>query len=137
MNDKPPAEDRDPDVPTYGDLRRQLAKNGTPWSVDPQISDDEPLPAYPLGALPEDMADDRAVVRVPADANIRALIGEIPPSDPGLQQRWRQVGLRIDRPPKPTRGDRAEAGEEPEPEPRPPAKRPPRRAPPKARRKRS
>jgi hypothetical protein len=39
----PPAPD------SVGELRRRLAELGNPWTVDPDLADDDPLPEYPRG----------------------------------------------------------------------------------------
>ncbi len=92
---------------TYGELRRQLAENGDPWSVDPLISDREPLPRFALGPL-EIEEPFAGVARLGPEVDVRDLIVDLPPNDPGLRQRWAEAGLPLDRIPEPDRGDRLE-----------------------------
>jgi len=101
-----------PALYTYGDLRRWLAENGDPWSIDQLISDDEPLPEFPLGGLPDDMGEQFAMARLDSDIDVRKLITDLPPNDPGLRQRWEEAGVPLDRIPEAVTGDR---GEEQEP----------------------
>jgi hypothetical protein len=74
---------------TYGELRKMLAELGDPWSPDPRVSDDEPLPEFPTGGDGEYEPSDRTVA---GDALI-AVLKDRPPSNPELQAVWRDEGL--------------------------------------------
>jgi hypothetical protein len=74
---------------TYGELRKMLAELGDPWSPDPTVSDDEPLPEFPTGGDGEYEPSDRTVA---GDALI-ALLKAQPPSNPELRAVWRDEGL--------------------------------------------
>jgi hypothetical protein len=102
------APDAEPVRQTYGELRRQLADNGNPWTVDPLISDDEPLPEFPLGGLPEDVGERVVGTKLDAEVDIRELIAELPPNDLGLRRRWAEAGMPLDRIPSALTGDRVE-----------------------------
>jgi hypothetical protein len=79
---------------TIGDLRRRLAELGNPWTVDPQLSDEEPLRDRPRGGQPEDEvpADLRAAAVEPS-RDLRDVLAEQPPANPFLRDRWAQEGL--------------------------------------------
>jgi hypothetical protein len=79
---------------TVGDLRRRLAEMGDPWTVDPQLSDEEPLRDRPRGAQAEDeVPDDVRAVPVDASRDLREVLVELPPANPALRGRWVQEGL--------------------------------------------
>jgi hypothetical protein len=94
--------------PTYGELRRQLDANGNPWTVDPLFSDEEPLPDFPMGGLPENMGERSEVPVLDPDVDIRELIAELPPNDEGLRRRWAEADVPLDRVPAAVTGDRVE-----------------------------
>jgi hypothetical protein len=107
MSDK--HEGRDAPAPgTYGELRRQLAENGDPWSVDPLISDHEPLPKFAFGEIAEGEEPLAGVARLDPEVDVRDLIVDLPPNDPGLRRYWAEAGLPLDRIPEPGLGDRLE-----------------------------
>jgi hypothetical protein len=70
--------------PTVGELRRRLAELGDPWQVDPDLSDDAPLPDPPRGA---ELGGPEIAQAAPAD--LRAM----PPANPDLRRRWAEAGL--------------------------------------------
>jgi hypothetical protein len=92
--------------PTFGELRRQLAENGDPWTIDPLISDDEPLPEYPLGGMPEDAGERMPSALIDPQVDVRTIIAELPPNDPGLRERWAEVGVPLDGVPPEATSDR-------------------------------
>jgi hypothetical protein len=79
---------------TVGELRQRLTQLGNPWTVDPRLSDDEPLPDPPRGGQREEEipAEHRFVPIEPA-ADIGRLIAAQPPANPFLRERWVEVGL--------------------------------------------
>jgi hypothetical protein len=97
---------------TYGDLRRRLAEVGDPWTIDPVVSDDEPLPTYPLGARTDEEDEVVRQSRVDPDTDVRDIIGDLPPNDPGLSARWREADVPVKQDRRAAPPDR-EAGEEP------------------------
>ena len=79
---------------TIGDLRRRLAEMGDPWTVDPQLSDDEPIRDRPRGGQAEDQVpDDLRPTAVEPSGDLRELLAEQPPANPALRERWAQEGL--------------------------------------------
>ena len=79
---------------TIGDLRRRLAELGNPWTVDPQLSDEEPLRDRPRGGQPEDeVPDDLRAAAVEPTRDLRDVLTEQPPANPFLRERWAQEGL--------------------------------------------
>lgn len=84
----PPAPDN------VGELRRRLAELGNPWTVDPDLADDDPLPEYPRGGQ-EDAdvpAEFRAVAAEPGE-DLRDTLSQEPPANPFLRARWATEGL--------------------------------------------
>jgi hypothetical protein len=79
---------------TIGDLRRRLAELGNPWTVDPQLSDEEPLRDRPRGGQPEDeVPDDLRAAAVEPSRDLRDVFAEQPPANPFLRERWVEEGL--------------------------------------------
>jgi hypothetical protein len=79
---------------TIGDLRRRLAEMGNPWTVDPQLSDDEPLRDRPRGGQAEDdVPDDLRPVVIEPSRDLREVLADQPPANPALRQRWVEEGL--------------------------------------------
>jgi hypothetical protein len=79
---------------TIGDLRRRLAELGNPWTVDPQLSDEEPLRDRPRGGQPEDeVPDDLRAAAVEPSRDLRDVLAEQPPANPFLRERWVEEGL--------------------------------------------
>jgi len=83
------------DVPkTIGELRRRLAELGHPWEVDPQLSDDDPLPDPPRGGQPEEeIPEEHRIAPLEPEADLRSLIAQQAPANPFLRRRWAEVGL--------------------------------------------
>ncbi|MHA7291321.1 hypothetical protein ACX80V_16990 [Arthrobacter sp. MDT3-24] len=105
---------------TYGELRRRLEQMGNPWTVDPLISDDEPVPQFPMGGEQADSEDIlRLATRIDPQADIRELIAMLPPNDPGLRELWNETGLPLDREVSEATSDRLPVPSAPEsPQPR-------------------
>jgi hypothetical protein len=79
---------------TIGKLRRRLAELGHPWEVDPQLSDDDPLPDPPRGGQPEEeIPPEHRIVPLEVDADLQSLIAQQPPANPFLRRRWAEAGL--------------------------------------------
>lgn len=74
---------------TAGELRRRLAEMGDPWSVDPRLADDDPLPDRPRGAV----ADDPHLEVVGRDVDFEDLLRQQPPANPELLAHWRAAGI--------------------------------------------
>lgn len=83
------------DVPkTVGELRQRLAKQGNPWEVDPQLSDDEPLPDRPRGGQAgEEILPEHRLTPLEPSATLRDLIATEPPTNLFLRARWAEVGM--------------------------------------------
>jgi hypothetical protein len=83
------------DVPkTVGELKRQLAKMGKPWEVDPRLGDDDTLPDPPRGGqLDEEIPDENRLKALEPEADLLGLIATQPPANPFLRARWAEVGL--------------------------------------------
>jgi len=79
---------------TIGELRRRLAELGNPWTVDPQLSDDEPLRDRPRGGqAEEEVPDELRPAALESSRDLRAVLAEQPPANPFLRQRWVEDGL--------------------------------------------
>jgi hypothetical protein len=79
---------------TIGDLRRRLAEMGNPWTVDPQLSDDEPIRDRPRGGQAEDeVPEELRLAAAEPPGELRELLVEQPPSNPFLRERWVEEGL--------------------------------------------
>ncbi|MGW1288010.1 hypothetical protein ACWD4N_31055 [Streptomyces sp. NPDC002586] len=79
---------------TVGELRRLLAEMGDPWTVDPALADDDPLPDPPRGALLEkDAPEELRLTELSPELDLRDMLSTQPPANPDLRARWREVGL--------------------------------------------
>ncbi|MES5818235.1 hypothetical protein [Streptomyces sp. RG80] len=79
---------------TIGELRRLLRELGDPWTVDPGLLDDDPLPDPPRGALTEDEAPEAVrLTTLPQEADLLDVLSAQPPANPELRARWRELGL--------------------------------------------
>jgi hypothetical protein len=79
---------------TIGDLRRRLAEMGNPWTVDPQLSDDEPLRDRPRGGqIEEEVPEESRLAAVAPPRDLREVLAEQLPTNPLLRERWVQEGL--------------------------------------------
>jgi len=83
-------EDRPPD--TVGDVRRRLKKLGNPWSPPKQLSDGDPLPKPARGGQPVG-SDQIKAVAPGSPAEFEAHLRKVPPINPFLIRRWRELGL--------------------------------------------
>jgi hypothetical protein len=79
---------------TVGDVRRLLAELGNPWTVDPSLADDDPIPDYHRGGQPEN--------EIPAGllppplapgADLTERISAVPPANRWLRARRAELGL--------------------------------------------
>jgi len=89
MTDETP----EPAPPTAGEIRKALDEMGNPWTVDPDISDDEPLPDFPRGG---EMPDELPIARsafVSEEADLTDILRQHPPTNPFLRARWEELGL--------------------------------------------
>jgi hypothetical protein len=82
------------DPRTIGELRRRLEELGNPWTVDPHLSDDEPIRDRPRGGQVEDQVPaDMRLVPEEAPRDLRELLAEQPPANPFLRERWAEESL--------------------------------------------
>jgi hypothetical protein len=84
------------DVParTAGQLRRRLAALGDPWSVDPALNDDDPLPQRSSGGQPDDeVPSESRLDCLDAAVDLREVLVATPPANPSLRARWIETGL--------------------------------------------
>lgn len=80
-----------PPPESMGELRHRLATLGNPWTADPDLADEEPLPDPPRGGRLEDVLHKR--VRITKAQEGTGLVGEEPPANPYLRARWAEHGL--------------------------------------------
>jgi hypothetical protein len=86
-----------PTPATVGELRRRLAELGEPWTVDPRLADDDPLPDPPRGGqLPEDLPAELRAATPESPDDLRVVLQALPPSNPFLRERWAELGLSPD-----------------------------------------
>ena len=79
---------------TVGELRRWLAEHGNPWTVDPRLGNDDPLPNPPRGGQnEEDIPQEHRLTAVAPDVDLRELLRTMLPANPSLQVRWVELGL--------------------------------------------
>ena len=79
---------------TIGELRRRLAELGSPWEVDPQLSDDDPLPVPPRGGQrEEEIPEEHRLAPLEPGINVQGLIAAQPPTNPFLRLRWVELGM--------------------------------------------
>lgn len=84
---------------TAGDLRRRLAEMGNPWTVDPRLGDEDPVPEYPRGGqLEEDAPESDALLTRPlaTDVDFHEILREVPPTNLDLRALWIERGLLED-----------------------------------------
>jgi hypothetical protein len=74
---------------TVGELRKLLARLGTPWEPDPRLSDDEPIPRFPMGG---DASVSPVGRPLPQGKAIDAIRRD-PPLNPHLREIWLAQGL--------------------------------------------
>ena len=81
--------DRDSESRTIGELRRRLAEMGDPWTVDPRLNDEDPIPQYGRGGeLLDEIPGARKV-----DGEVTEEIRDSPPDNLRLRQRWQEADL--------------------------------------------
>jgi hypothetical protein len=79
---------------TVGEVRRRLAEIGNPWTVDPALGDDEPLPVYQRGGQHDHELPNRLLPEpVAPGTDLTELITAVPPSNVFLRARWAELGL--------------------------------------------
>jgi hypothetical protein len=83
-----------PTPENVGELRRRLAELGHPWTVDPDLRDEDPLPDHPRGGQAEEdvLEETRAAAAEPSE-DLRELLAQQPPANPYLRSRWGEEGL--------------------------------------------
>jgi hypothetical protein len=83
-----------PEPETVGELRRRLAELGNPWTVDPELTDEDPLPEYPRGGQEDaDVPPEFRTAATEPTADLRDLLSQEPPANPFLRARWAEEGL--------------------------------------------
>lgn len=81
-------------IATVGELRRLLAEQGDPWSVDPRLKDDDPLPVLPTGGqAEEDIPEEHRLHPIGPDVDLGAILAENPPTNLWLALDWAEAGL--------------------------------------------
>jgi hypothetical protein len=79
---------------TVGEVRRRLAEIGNPWTPDPALGDDEPLPVYRRGGQHEhELPESRLPEPLAPGADLTGLIAALPPTNVFLRARWAELGL--------------------------------------------
>jgi len=79
---------------TVGEVRRRLAEIGNPWTPDPSLADDAPLPVYHRGGQHEhELPHSRLPEPVDPGSDLTELITAVPPSNVFLRARWAELGL--------------------------------------------
>jgi hypothetical protein len=86
-------ESSNPEPRTAGELRRRLAELGHPWSVDPRLGDDDPLPDYGRGGQPTEELPENFAARAPEEADLAEVLQQHSPSNTFLRARWVELGL--------------------------------------------
>ena len=84
-------EKRKDSVPrTAGELRRILNELGNPWTVDPRLNDDDPLPNYQRGG---EIPLESARVSDVREEDFVSFLKRHLPSNPLLRDHWIKLGL--------------------------------------------
>jgi hypothetical protein len=78
---------------TIGELRRRLEAMGSPWTVSPQLNDDDPLPSPPRGAEAVDVGHVPGIHAIDSPEEFEAHLRSMPPANPFLAARWRELGV--------------------------------------------
>jgi hypothetical protein len=78
---------------TIGELRRRLEAMGQPWSVPGRYNDDDPLPDPARGGEPVEPGHVEGVRAVESADDFERVLRSVPPSNPFLIERWREVGV--------------------------------------------
>jgi hypothetical protein len=83
------------DVPkNIRELRRRLTELGNPWTVDPRLNDDDPLPDYPRGGQQEEqIPEEYRLAPLEPGTDLQSLIAAYPPANPFLKLRWVEAGI--------------------------------------------
>ena len=78
---------------TIGELRRRLKVLGEPWTVPARFNDDDPLPDLPQ--QPVELGHVPGLRAVHTGEEFEAFLREIPPTNPFLAARWRELGMAV------------------------------------------
>ena len=78
---------------TIGELRARLERLGNPWSVDPRLADEEPIPDLPRGGLEPGQGPAEVEPPAPFEGDLERMLSESPPTNPLLRRRWAEAGL--------------------------------------------
>jgi hypothetical protein len=78
---------------TIGELRRRLERSGQPWTVPAHFNDDDPLPEPPRGGQPVEPGHVEGLRPVSTPDEFEACLRELPPTNPFLAARWRELGV--------------------------------------------
>jgi hypothetical protein len=83
-----------PEPETVGELRRRLAELGNPWTVDPDLADDDTLPEYPRGGQEDaDVPPEFRAAAPEPGVDLRDRLRQEQPANPFLRARWAEEGL--------------------------------------------
>jgi len=77
---------------TIGELRQRLQAMGNPWSVPSRFNDDDPLPDPPRGGEAVEPGHVPGVRAIDSEQDFEAILHEVPPTNPFLVERWREIG---------------------------------------------
>jgi hypothetical protein len=81
---------------TIGELRSRLEAMGRPWEVPGRYNDDDPLPDPPRGGEPIEPGHVEGLRAIESDDDYEAVLRSVPPSNPFLIERWRELGAIAD-----------------------------------------
>lgn len=80
---------------TIGELRRRLQGLGEPWTIPERFNDDDPLPDPPRGGQPVEPGHVQGLRALNTREEFEACLREIPPANPFLAARWRELGMAV------------------------------------------
>ena len=80
---------------TIGELRRRLKGMGEPWTVPARFNDEDPLPDPPRGGQPVEPGHVQGLRAVSTAEEFEACLRQVPPGNPFLAARWRELGLAV------------------------------------------
>lgn len=78
---------------TIGELRQRLRSMGEPWAVPARFSDVDPLPELPY--QPVSPGHVEGLRALDSSEEFEACLREVPPSNPFLAARWRDLGVAV------------------------------------------
>jgi hypothetical protein len=99
---------------TIGELRRELHKKGDPWTPNPYLRDEEPLPMPARGGLEPGEGPPEAEGPEPFEGDLEELLRADPPANPFVRERWTEQELLTADDPGPGPGSPGELTEEAE-----------------------